>query len=117
MGANGKPSGPSTSFSSASMLRASSAGVVGGGGDDIDGGVFLLQPQRCAPLNKYNGGDGREEAPRGQIVGGIKRERCVEGRRLRAMGGGGGGRQRRRRLWNNYFTWLLTGNIEFLAVS
>ena len=65
----------------------------GGGGDDIDGGVFLLQPQRCAPLNKYNGGDGREEAPRGQIVGGIKRERCVEGRRLRAMGGGGGGRR------------------------
>ena len=35
MGANGKPSGPSTSFSSASMLRASSAGDVGSG-DDID---------------------------------------------------------------------------------
>ena len=34
MGANGTPSGPSTSFSSASMLRASSAGDVGG--DDID---------------------------------------------------------------------------------
>ncbi len=90
----------------------------GGGGDDSDGRVFLLKPQWCALLNQYSGGDGREEAQRGQIVGGIKREHCVEGRRLWAMGGGGGGQhQRRRRLWNNYFTWLLTGHIEFLAVS
>ena len=90
----------------------------GGGGNDSDGGVFLLKPQRCASLNQYSGGDGREEARKGQIVGGIKRERCVEGRCLWAMGGGGGGqRQRRRRLWNNCFTWLLTGHIEFLAVS
>ena len=35
MGANGKPSGPSTSFSSASMPRASSAGDVVGSGDGI----------------------------------------------------------------------------------
>ena len=58
-----------------------------------DGGVFFLKPQRCVLLNKYSGGDGREEAPRGQIVGRVERERCVEGRRLRAMGGGGGGRR------------------------
>ena len=35
MGANGKPSGPSTSFSSASMPRASSADDVVGSGDGI----------------------------------------------------------------------------------
>ena len=48
---------------------------------------------RSRGLNKYSGHDGREEAPRGQIVGRVKRERCVEGRRLRAMGGGGGGQR------------------------
>jgi hypothetical protein len=58
-----------------------------------DGGVFFLKPQRCVLLNKYSGGDGREEVTRGQIVGRVERERCVEGRRLRAMGGGGGGRR------------------------
>ena len=57
-----------------------------------DGRVFFLKPQRCALLNNYIGGDGREEAPRGKIVGRVEREHCVEGRRLRAMGGGGGGR-------------------------
>ena len=30
-----------------------------------DGGVFFLKPQRCVLLNKYSGGDGREEAPWG----------------------------------------------------
>jgi hypothetical protein len=66
-----------------------------------DCGVFFLKPQRCVLLNKNSGGDGREEAPRGQIVGRVEREHCVEGRRLRAMGGGGGGgRLRRRRLRN-----------------
>ena len=67
------------------------AGAAAAAADD--GGVFFLKPQRCALLNKYSGGDGGEEAPRGQIVGRVERERCVEGRRLRAMGGGGGGRR------------------------
>ncbi len=58
-----------------------------------DSGVFFLKPQRCVLLNKYSGGDGREEAPRGQIVGRVERERCIEGQCLRAMGGGGGGRR------------------------
>ena len=66
-----------------------------------DGGVFFLKPQQCALLNKYSGGDGKEEVPRGQIIGRVERERCVEGRRLRAMGGSGGGRCLwRRRLQN-----------------
>ena len=56
-----------------------------------DGGVFFLKPQRGALLNKYSGSNGREEAPRWQIIGKVNRERCVDGRRLRAMGGGGGG--------------------------
>ena len=38
-----------------------------------DGRVFFLKPQRCALLNKYSGGNGKEEAPRGQIVGRVKR--------------------------------------------
>jgi hypothetical protein len=58
-----------------------------------DGGVFFLKPQQGALLNKYSGGNGREEALRGQIVGRVEREHCVEGRRLRAMGDGGGGRR------------------------
>ncbi len=58
-----------------------------------DGILFFLKPQQGVLLNKYTGGDGREEAPRGQIIGRVERERCVEGGRLRAMGGGGGGRR------------------------
>ena len=48
--------------------------------------------QLCASLNNYSDGDGKEVAPRGQIVGGVKRERWVEGRRLRVICGSGGGR-------------------------
>ena len=51
--------------------------------------------QRCASLNNYSGGNGKEAAPRGQIVGGVERERWVEGRRLRVICGGGGGQQDR----------------------
>ena len=68
------------------------AAAAGAAAASDDGGVFFFKPQRSASLNKYSGGDGREAAPRGQIVGGIERERCVEGRRLRAICGGGGGR-------------------------
>ena len=35
--------------------------------------IFFLKPQWCASLNKYSGGNGREEAPRGQIVGRVER--------------------------------------------
>ena len=44
---------------------------------------------------------GRRAAPMRGMVDGVKRERLVEGRRLRTMGGAGGGRQsqRRRLLW------------------
>ncbi len=73
------------------MATAAAAGAAAVAADD--GRVFFLKPQRCALLNKYSSGDGREEVPRGQIVGRVERERCVEGRRLRAMGGGGGGRR------------------------
>ena len=45
----------------------------------------------------YTSGDGGEAAPRGQIVGGVGRERCVEGLRLRERCGGGRGRGDRRR--------------------
>ena len=70
---------------------AAAAGAAAAAADD--GKVFFLKPQWCALLNKYSGSNGREEVPRGQIVGRVERERCVEGRRLRAMGGGGGGRR------------------------
>ena len=58
--------------------------------------------QRCVSLNNYSGGDGKEAAPRGQIVGGVEREHWVEGRRLRVICGGGGGRRDRwrRRVWS-----------------
>ena len=58
-----------------------------------DGGLFFLKQHRSALLNKYSGSDGRKEAPGGLIIGRVERERCVKGRRLRAMGGGGGGRR------------------------
>ena len=70
-------------------MTAVAAGAAAAVADD--GRVFFLKPQWCVFLNKYSNSDGREEAPRGQIVGRVERERCVEGRRLRAMGGGGGG--------------------------
>ena len=77
---------------------AAAADGDSGGGRSRGGGsrrrrTIFSQTQWGALLNKYSGGDGREEAPRGQIVGRVERERCVEGRRLRAMGGGGGGRR------------------------
>ncbi len=74
-----------------SKAAAAAAGAAATAADN--GGVFFLKPQRCALLNTYSGGDGREEAPRGQIVGRVEREHCVEGQRLQAMGGGGGGRR------------------------
>ena len=74
------------------IVVVTAAGEAGAAAAADDGGVFFLKSQRCASLNNYSGGDGREAAPRGQIVGGVERKRCVEGRRLRAMGGGGGGR-------------------------
>ena len=46
------------------------AAAAGAAAASDDGGVFLFKPQRCALLNKYSGSDGREAAPRGQIVGG-----------------------------------------------
>jgi len=72
------------------------AAADGGGGRSSGGGgrrrSIFPQTTLGASLNKYSDGDGREAAPRGQIVRGVERERCVEGRRLRAIGGGGGGR-------------------------
>ena len=68
-----------------SKAAAADDGNGGGGGgrsSGDSGGVFFLKSQRYASLNKYSGGDGRGAAPRGQIVGGVGRERCVEGRRL-----------------------------------
>ena len=65
------------------------ATAAGAAAASDNGGVFFLNPQRCASLNKYSGGDDREATPRGQIVGGVEKERCVEGRRLRAICGGG----------------------------
>ena len=64
--------------------------------------------RRCAGLGRCGacgGGDGA--APRGQIVGRVERERCVEGRRLRTMSDSRGGwrKGKRRRRRNNYFTW------------
>ena len=75
-----------------SKAAAAAAGAAAAAAAD-DGRVFFLKPQKGALLDKYSGGDGRDEAPRGQIIGRVERERCVEaGRCLRAMGGGGGGR-------------------------
>ena len=76
---------------------AAAADGDSGGGRSRGGGsrrrrTIFSQTQWGALLNKYSGGDGREEAPRGQIIRRIERERCVKGRRLRAMGGGRGGR-------------------------
>jgi hypothetical protein len=96
----------------------------GGGGGRSGGGVgvFFFKPQRSASLNKYSGGDGREAAPRGHIVGGVEREHCVEGRRLRAICGGGGGRgdRWRRRIRSIFISgrakiYLLASLIYLLA--
>ncbi len=67
--------------------RTATAAVAGAAAAAADnGGIFFLKPQRSALLNKYSGGDGREVAPRGKIIGRVERG-------LRAIGGGGGGRR------------------------
>ena len=80
---------------SKAAAAAAADGTSGGGRSSSSGSGrgrrIFLKPQRCALLNKYSGGGGREEAPRGQIVGRVEKERCVKGRRHQAMGGGGGG--------------------------
>ena len=54
--------------------RTATAAATGAAAVAVDDGrVFFLKPQRCALLNKYSGGNGKEEAPRGQIVGRVKR--------------------------------------------
>ena len=76
---------------SKAAATAAATGAAAAAADNS--GVFFLKPQRCVLLNKYSGGNGREEAPRGKIVGRVEREHCVEGRHLRAMGGGRGGQR------------------------